>query len=123
MKWFYQTSAGQPSGPVDSRDLRRLADAGIVRPETLVRKGASGRWVRAEKVQRLFQRSTPTPSLGATLCNLHNVIDGAAVARSLPRFQHGSGSDTTPPKSRAAVSGDRRTRREGTRRQVRCDAS
>ena len=39
---------GQQSGPVDSGELRRLAEAGIVRPDTLVRQGASGRWVHAE---------------------------------------------------------------------------
>ncbi|MHB8899144.1 MAG: trypsin-like peptidase domain-containing protein [Thermoguttaceae bacterium] len=59
---FYQT-AGQQSGPVDSRELRRLAEAGIVRPDTLVRQGTSNPWVRAERVQGLFQGSTPTPSL------------------------------------------------------------
>lgn len=64
-EWFYQVK-GQPSGPVDSRELRRLAEAGIVRPGTLVRQGDSGRWVRAERVRGLFQRSTPAPSLGAT---------------------------------------------------------
>ncbi len=68
IQWHYQTGAGQQSGPVDSRELRRLAEAGIVRPDTLVRKGASRRWVRAEDVRGLFQRSTPapSPSLGAS---------------------------------------------------------
>ena len=67
-QWFYQTSEGQQSGPVDSRELRRLAEAGIVSPETLIRQGASGRWVRGEKVRGLFQPSTPapSPSLGAS---------------------------------------------------------
>lgn len=64
---FYQT-AGQQSGPVDSRELRRLAEAGIVRPDTLVRQGTSNPWVRAEQVRGLFQRSTapPSSSLGAS---------------------------------------------------------
>jgi hypothetical protein len=61
-QWLYQTSEGRPSGPVDSTQLRRLAEAGVVRPETLVCQGASDRWVRAEKVPGLFQRSTPAPS-------------------------------------------------------------
>ena len=61
-KWFYQTGEGRPSGPVDSTRLRRLAEAGIVRPDTLVRQGDSGRWVRAEQVRGLFQRSTASPS-------------------------------------------------------------
>ena len=66
-QWFYR-AGGQQSGPVDSRELRRLADSGIVKPNTLVRQGASGRWGHAEQVRGLFQRSTPAPSssLGAT---------------------------------------------------------
>ena len=59
--WFYQTSEGQQSEPVDSRELRRLAETGIVRPDTLVRQGDSARWIRAEQVQGLLQR-TPAPS-------------------------------------------------------------
>ena len=61
-QWFYQTSEGQLSGPVDSTQLRRLAEAGVIRPDTLVRKGDSARWVRAEQVRGLFQPSTPAPS-------------------------------------------------------------
>ncbi len=60
-EWYHQTG-GQQSGPVDSRELRRLAEAGIVRPDTLVRQGTSNPWVRAERVHGLFQRSTPAPS-------------------------------------------------------------
>ena len=61
-QWFYQTAEGQQSGPIDSRELRRLAEAGIVRPDTLVRQGESARWVRAEQVRGLFQRTTPPSS-------------------------------------------------------------
>jgi len=32
-QWFYQTAEGQQSGPIDSKELRRLADAGIVKGE------------------------------------------------------------------------------------------
>ncbi len=61
-QWFHRASEGQASGPVDSAELRRLAKAGIVRPDTLVRRGDSARWVRAEQVRGLFQPSTPAPS-------------------------------------------------------------
>ncbi|NLY02212.1 MAG: tetratricopeptide repeat protein [Rhodopirellula sp.] len=64
-EWYYQ-DRGIQVGPVDSGELRRLAETGIVRPEMLVRHGDSGRWVRAEQVRSLFQRSTPAPSLRAT---------------------------------------------------------
>jgi len=67
-QWFYQTSGGEPSGPVDSRALRRLAEAGVIRLDTLVRQGNGARWVRAENIRGLFQRSTapPAPSLAAS---------------------------------------------------------
>ena len=55
-EWFCQ-AAGHRYGPITSGELRRLADTGIVTPDTLVRKGADGRWVRAEKVQGLFDPS------------------------------------------------------------------
>jgi hypothetical protein len=60
-QWFYQRG-GRPSGPIDSRELRRLAEAGVVTPETLVRQGDSARWICAENVRGLFQGSTPAPS-------------------------------------------------------------
>ncbi len=67
-QWYFQTAEGQPSGPIDSRELRRLAEAGIVTPNTVVRKGDNGRWVSAESVRGLIQQSTPapSPSLGAS---------------------------------------------------------
>jgi hypothetical protein len=61
-QWYYQTSGDWQSGPVDSTQLRRLAEAGIVRPDTLVRQGDGDRWVRAEQVRGLFQPSKPASS-------------------------------------------------------------
>lgn len=61
-QWFYQTAEGRQSGPIDSKELRRLADAGIVRPDTLIRQSESASWVRAERARGLFQPSTPAPS-------------------------------------------------------------
>lgn len=66
-EWFYQVG-GQQSGPVDSGELRRLAEAGIVSPGTWVRQTTSSCWVYAEQVRGLFQQSTsaPSSSLGAS---------------------------------------------------------
>ena len=63
-EWFYQAK-GQQWGPVLSAELRRLADTGILTPDTLVCRAtatgmADGRWVRTAKVQGLFQ-SPPSP--------------------------------------------------------------
>lgn len=59
-EWFYQAD-GQHFGPIMSGELRRLAATGIVTPDTLVRKETDGRWVCAEKVQGLFERSGSPP--------------------------------------------------------------
>ena len=68
-EWFYQVK-GRQSGPVEPAELRRLADTGIVTPDTPVRKVADGRWVRAEQVQGLFRqndsRSLPPKAPPAT---------------------------------------------------------
>jgi S1-C subfamily serine protease len=58
-QWFYQNAEGQRSGPVDLAELRRLAETGIVKSNTLVREGASGDWVLAEHVRGLLQNITP----------------------------------------------------------------
>ena len=63
-EWYYQIM-GQQFGPVSAVELHALANAGTVARDTLVRKGGEGRWVCAEKVQGLFQRSdsrSPPPS-------------------------------------------------------------
>lgn len=61
-KWFYQNVEGRQSGPIDSKELRSLADAGIVRPDTLIRQSESDSWARAERVRGLFQQiTTPVP--------------------------------------------------------------
>lgn len=60
--WFVCKPRGQQWGPIPATELRRLAEVGVVRPETLVRQADSGRWVRAEQVLGLFQRTAPPPS-------------------------------------------------------------
>jgi tetratricopeptide (TPR) repeat protein len=67
-EWFYQAQ-GQQAGPLSSAAFRKLASAGTITPDTLVCRAtgtgtADGRWVRAGKVQGLFQwddapRTTP----------------------------------------------------------------
>ncbi len=56
IQWFYQTSEGQQSPPVDSRELRRLVEAGIVSPDTLVRQGG-GPWESARNLRGLWRQS------------------------------------------------------------------
>ena len=58
--WFYRV-AGAKFGPVESAELRRLADKGIVMRGTPIRKGADSRWMLARQVSGLFDPRRPTP--------------------------------------------------------------
>ena len=40
---------------MSASELRQKATAGLIGPETPIRKGAEGQWVRAEKEQGPFQ--------------------------------------------------------------------
>lgn len=62
--WFYRAK-GQQLGPVEPAELRRLADMGIVAPDTPVCKGVAGFWVYARNVQGLFDGSDSPPARAA----------------------------------------------------------
>src|SRR5262245_45091882 len=59
-EWFYQ-DLGQVVGPVTSDHLRQSAREGRVGPETLVRRGPSGKWVAARKVKGLCEGAPTGP--------------------------------------------------------------
>lgn len=52
-KWFYR-ELGQDQGPFSPAEFLELARRQRVGPETLVRKGAEGRWVPVCKIRGLF---------------------------------------------------------------------
>jgi hypothetical protein len=54
-EWFFQ-SMGQAVGPINGAELQAKAAAGAIDRESLVRKGADGKWVKAGKVQGLIFR-------------------------------------------------------------------
>ena len=63
--WFYQIM-GTECGPLSSFELKQLAQIGKISPDTLVKKGASGNWVLADKVKGLLSSTTssdPTASV------------------------------------------------------------
>ena len=53
-KRIYYRSMGEMMGPVTGDQLREQAVKGIVTPETLVRVGDDGEWVRATRLTDLF---------------------------------------------------------------------
>jgi len=75
-EWFYQVE-GKQVGPVEPAELRRLATAGIVTPDTMVKRGVDGAWVRAETVKGLFRRSE-SPSTTAA-----GRVEGPPLSRAV----------------------------------------
>ena len=80
-EWFYQAK-GQQWGPVLSAELRRLADTGILTPDTLVCRAtatgmADGRWVRTRRSRGFFNlRLHPRRCLRAFRWFSRTVQDG-----------------------------------------------
>lgn len=58
-KWYYQIM-GEVVGPLSADEVRAHAQNGLITPDTLVRKGAEGRWVTAHRVKGLFDRKPAT---------------------------------------------------------------
>ena len=59
--WYYKVGDGEV-GPVTALQLRQKALRSEIRPETFVRQGVDGRWVRADSVQGLLQPSVQGPA-------------------------------------------------------------
>ena len=59
-EWFHQT-AGKTMGPVPAAQLKQLAKAQTVAPDTPVRRNTDGQWVKARRVEGVFE-TTGTPS-------------------------------------------------------------
>ena len=82
-EWYFQ-SDGQECGPFTGSQLKRYADDGRIRPESLVKYGGDGRWVPAAQVQGLFAAAQPVTAVA-----LPPVIRGPAV-RPTPHTQAAS---------------------------------
>ena len=74
--WYYQ---GEQSvlGPIDSAQLLKLARSGQILPETAVRSGEDGKWVRAAKIRNLFPS---TPATVASEPSVAPATEGTAAA-------------------------------------------
>lgn len=60
-EWFH-SHHGRKLGPFTARQLRERADAGELRPEDLVLKEGTGRWVAAHTLKGLFPDPPPAPA-------------------------------------------------------------
>ena len=55
-EWFLQSSAKE-LGPYSASEMKEHAIAGLISPDTPVRKGVSGKWLKASKVKGLLEPS------------------------------------------------------------------
>jgi len=83
-RWFYAPDNRQRLGPVSSEDLRALALSGTIRPECMVMREGSEKWVPAAKIKGLFPKPAPvaSPPIAAIL------IPCPKCLRSVPLRQH-----------------------------------
>lgn len=58
-QWYIQHQ-GKTHGPFTSAKLKELVDTAKVTPATLIRKGESGQWIEAGKIQGLMQPAATT---------------------------------------------------------------
>lgn len=62
MAAWYWSENGQQQGPCDSKQLKELARAGRIRPDSLVWKSGMAEWTPASGVQGLWEGIAPAPA-------------------------------------------------------------
>ncbi len=62
--WFVK-EMGAESGPYSSSTLKVMAQNGTIQPDSLVRRGSTGEWVSAHRIQGLFDSPSPQPAKSA----------------------------------------------------------
>ncbi len=61
-EWFTKPEIAIIKGPLTDSVLKARAESGMIGPDTLVRKGAEGKWVPAKRVKGLFPAEADSPS-------------------------------------------------------------
>ena len=59
-EWYFQ-SMGQELGPFSAAELKTKVDGGQIQPDTMVRRGAEGKWLFAERVKGLLPAPPEPP--------------------------------------------------------------
>ncbi len=54
LQWYAKSEWDEVEGPLSSAMLKARADAGAIKPETLVRRGTEGKWGAASRIKGLF---------------------------------------------------------------------
>jgi hypothetical protein len=66
-RWYYTLDNRNRLGLLTSEQLRQLAPAGTIRPESMVIPESGGKWVPATKLKGLFPKTAPASPLVATV--------------------------------------------------------
>lgn len=82
-QWYYQVM-GQQLGPVSPSQLRTMAGAGAVAPDTMVKQGTDGAWVFARQVRGLFEEGGPLLVPPPGVCSL---VGPLLVGDFFPEFE------------------------------------
>jgi hypothetical protein len=96
VQWYYKGPIGNQVGPVSADELRQLAEAGHIVPDTLVRREADAEWAPARMVRGLFAiPHVPEPSGRASPTFMQKVK--GLFAKRLLKMRHGPGDPGTDP--------------------------
>ena len=87
-EWWYSID-GDTTGPVSPADLKRLATAGLLARDTLVRTGNDKKWHAAEKVRGLFDVADKSEPPGEELVSPPGDL--------VPSHNAGPGQVAAPP--------------------------
>lgn len=92
-EWFYQLM-NETFGPMTASDLVQKAHEGVIRSDTLVRKGVSGRWIFARMVSGLLPRAVASVSVAESVAAPRPTSDAPAHRPLAP-----SSADLAPQSS------------------------
>jgi hypothetical protein len=62
-EWYYRQNSGVQEGPISAGGLKRLADAGTLRPDDMVWQDGMKLWVPAKQVKELFSSDLSSSSI------------------------------------------------------------
>lgn len=98
-QWYYKLS-NEEFGPVSSSELKRLAEAKTIVPDTFVKREADSDWVRAHRVSGLFPppagTAPPTRTSEPAAPGIQKPKPEPGKNQSIPQ------SSTPPPRKRRA---------------------
>ena len=108
-EWYYSVN-GDRQGPIGSADLKKLAEAGTLKPGDLVWKDGMTDWAQAKSVKGLFGGAAPKaadPPVAEEQPAATEVAEGQPAARERPRDD----GDDRPRRRRDYDEDDDRPRR------------